>query len=694
MVNKMLMLNALNKIPKLGLPSIILVALLFAGCDGGGGSTAASGNNNNSTDTTAPQVLGVTPVDTAIGIARTTTVVLSLNEDMKSSTVSTQSFTLAGSNSVSGTVSYDNNTRQATFTPASSLTGTTVYTASATGMTDLAGNALSTKTWSFTTQSSAAPIISVNQNLQVVSFGDALVIDASGTTDDQDALGALTFTWTVPPSTTISGLGKSNPTGIVAPSVPGPFTIGLTVIDTNGNQSTATVKYLVLEDAAHAVFVSATSGADTYTGTRLQPVKTLSKALTIAQSTSPVSDIYLEQGSYAVSSTTSVPDGVSLYGEFNNQFTTRAASADKTLISTHITGSTGASPVLQILSSTHSTTIDGIHVVAPNLATPASIALLVDGTGSNLSITNNYIESQGGANGAIGNNGTDGAIGTTGANGAAGNIDTSSSALALGGAGGVNSGCGVYGGKGGDGANATNGGTGVSGSGGASGGVGGTSGSTGTTGQPGAPGATGASGSNGSGGTGGAGTITSGRWTPTNGTNGLAGQPGQGGGGGGAGGGQTHFIASLQGTGNGGGGGGSGGCGGSLGTAGSGGSASIAIFLNSSSPSIQNNYIKTAAGGTGGTGGGGGAAGTGGPIGLGNTTNNGVEIGVGGNGGKGGDGGKGGAGGGGGGASIGIYRSASSGTVQSGNTFSTGLGGTGGASTGNSGSNGLSQNVY
>lgn len=681
-----------SKKPYLWLFIIASFLIFLTSCTGS--SSSSSANNNTSTDTTAPIVISVSPADAAVGVARTSTVVISFNEDMKSSTISSQTFTLSKSNVVAGSVTYDSSARQATFTPATSLGGSTIFTAAATGMTDLAGNLLPTKTWSFTTQSSAAPVISVNQNLQLVSFGDSLAIDATGTTDDQDLIGALTFTWTIPPSTTTSGTGLSTLSGISAPMVPGPFTIGLTVTDTNANQSTATIRYLVLKDALHAIFVSTTSGSDTNAGTRLLPVKTLQKALTLAQATTPVSDVYIEQGSYALSSTTTIPDGVSIYGEFNNQFTTRTIPSDRTLIATHLTGSTGASPVLQVISSTLATNIDGIHIIAPDLSTPASIALLIDGTGSNLSITNNYIQSQNGVNGANGSNGTDGAAGTGGSNGAAGNIDTSSSASAIGGAGGVNNTCGVLGGKGGDGGNAVNGGPGASGSGGASGGSGGTSGATGQPGQPGQLGASGASGTNGPGGIGGAGTIVSGRWTPTNGTAGLPGQSGQGGGGGGAGGGQTNFLAAYQGTGNGGGGGGSGGCGGSLGTAGNGGSASIAIFLNNSSPTIQSNYIKTGAGGSGGIGGSGGAKGVGGAIGLGNMTSNGVEIGVGGNGGKGGDGGIGGAGGGGGGgASIGIYRSTST-TVQTGNTFSTGAGGAGGSSVGYSGATGLAQDVY
>jgi len=76
------------------------------------------------------------------------------SEEMESTTIDTDSFTLAtGTAMVSGTVSYDESTATASFNPASSLAAGVTYTATiTTGATDVAGNALAlNKVWTFTT---------------------------------------------------------------------------------------------------------------------------------------------------------------------------------------------------------------------------------------------------------------------------------------------------------------------------------------------------------------------------------------------------------------------------------------------------------------------------------------------------------------------------------------------------------------
>ena len=105
-------------------------------------------------DTTPPTVTTVSPQNGAPDVAIDTVVTATFSEAMDSSTITTDSFTLAGS-AVSGTVTYDSDTYTATFTPDADLEYNHEYTATlSTAITDKAGNPLAeAKIWSFTTQS-------------------------------------------------------------------------------------------------------------------------------------------------------------------------------------------------------------------------------------------------------------------------------------------------------------------------------------------------------------------------------------------------------------------------------------------------------------------------------------------------------------------------------------------------------------
>ena len=75
---------------------------------------------------------------------------------MDSSTITTDTFSVSGSDNIAGTVTYSGTT--ATFTPTTNLDYGKTYTATiTTGAKDSAGNALQTDyTWSFTTQSGSS----------------------------------------------------------------------------------------------------------------------------------------------------------------------------------------------------------------------------------------------------------------------------------------------------------------------------------------------------------------------------------------------------------------------------------------------------------------------------------------------------------------------------------------------------------
>ena len=134
-------------------------------------------------DTTPPMVSSSSPQNGQPDVAIDTVVTAAFSEAMDSSTITTESFTLAGS-VVSGTVEYDPATYTATFTPDADLDYDHEYTATlSTAITDVAGNPLAEPyTWSFTTLSA-----------DVYWLAKAIMSEASiGTREERIAVG-----WTV-----------------------------------------------------------------------------------------------------------------------------------------------------------------------------------------------------------------------------------------------------------------------------------------------------------------------------------------------------------------------------------------------------------------------------------------------------------------------------------------------------------------
>jgi hypothetical protein len=110
--------------------------------------------SDTANDTTPPSVVSQTPAPGATNVLTVTAPTATFSESVQSSSIS---FVLKdpANNTVPGTVSYNDSTRTATFTPAGSLNASTTYTATVSNARDLAGNVMTAPaTWSFTT---AAP---------------------------------------------------------------------------------------------------------------------------------------------------------------------------------------------------------------------------------------------------------------------------------------------------------------------------------------------------------------------------------------------------------------------------------------------------------------------------------------------------------------------------------------------------------
>jgi hypothetical protein len=228
-----------------------------------------------STVATPPTITLTFPVDLATGVALNSAVSAIFSEAMNPLTISSATFTVEASgpplgSPISGVVTYDVAADIATFTPSSNLTASTSYTATITGATDLAGDALAAgllpNPWTFTTGTSSglapgainlgsASTFGIMASAAITSTGNSVINGnvalqpgtsmtgfppavVNGNIDINDAASALAYTdlltaynsaKALPPGTTISAgadLGALYPTGIA----PGTYTSGSTML--------------------------------------------------------------------------------------------------------------------------------------------------------------------------------------------------------------------------------------------------------------------------------------------------------------------------------------------------------------------------------------------------------------------------------------------------------------------------------
>jgi hypothetical protein len=137
------------------------------------------------TDTTAPTVSLTVPANAAASGCVNKSISATFSEAMDPLTITTATFTVAGTTGVPGTVTYNATSRIATFTPASNLAFSTPYTATiTTGVKDLAGNALTAnKAWTFTTGAAACAVtapVALGAAAPFGSFGGGAGITNSG----------------------------------------------------------------------------------------------------------------------------------------------------------------------------------------------------------------------------------------------------------------------------------------------------------------------------------------------------------------------------------------------------------------------------------------------------------------------------------------------------------------------------------
>ena len=107
-------------------------------------------------DNTPPTVTSVSPINAATSVSVVTNVIANFSEAINASSVTTSTFQLRNSSNTLITAAVNTSGNQIILTPSAALAGSTIYTATitggASGVKDLAGNALTANyTWSFTT---------------------------------------------------------------------------------------------------------------------------------------------------------------------------------------------------------------------------------------------------------------------------------------------------------------------------------------------------------------------------------------------------------------------------------------------------------------------------------------------------------------------------------------------------------------
>jgi hypothetical protein len=185
-----------------------LLFIISAGC----GDPDKAGSNSG---TTPPTVISVTPSD---GVCPNTVVTATFSKAMNPATINTTTFTLTTGTppvAVAGVVTYDASSNTAIFTPSSTLTVSTTYTATiTTGATDLFGNPLATdKVWTFKT---SATLCTTPPTVISVTPGDGVCPDTTVTATFSEDMNPATINTT---TFTLTGPGGAV-AGTVAYDVP------------------------------------------------------------------------------------------------------------------------------------------------------------------------------------------------------------------------------------------------------------------------------------------------------------------------------------------------------------------------------------------------------------------------------------------------------------------------------------------
>lgn len=193
--------------------SALLMTAVVAGCGGGGKDPILGGSV---TAVLGPMVTSTTPLartPMVTGVAVNSKVTATFSKEMAPATITDSTFTLAcpAASAVTGTVSYAESSRIATFSPAANLpVDTTCVATVTTGAKDLAGNPLATNfIWSFKTGLTSDTTAPQLLNTSAVNGATNLPVNRDSTATFTEPMEASTLI--NPPAYTVKETVSGNP---------------------------------------------------------------------------------------------------------------------------------------------------------------------------------------------------------------------------------------------------------------------------------------------------------------------------------------------------------------------------------------------------------------------------------------------------------------------------------------------------
>jgi hypothetical protein len=216
--------------------------------DGAGNTDGTPASQTWTVDTVAPTVTGTVPADRATGVSPAANITAVFSEAMNAATIASSTFTVKvkqGNNPpLAAIVTYDAVTRTAILDPSANLSSSTTYTATvnggASGVKDLAGNALSNDySWTFTT--GTLDVTPPTVTLTAPSNGATVVgtVTLSATASDNIAVNSVDFLV----NNVVVGTDSTLPYSISwnsATVADGSATITARAVDSSSNTATST----------------------------------------------------------------------------------------------------------------------------------------------------------------------------------------------------------------------------------------------------------------------------------------------------------------------------------------------------------------------------------------------------------------------------------------------------------------------
>jgi hypothetical protein len=292
------------KTKKLLASLIIASIVLFAGC---------AHDDFEEIDGMCPVVLSTNPDNGAINVPLDQVITATFNEEMNPATFTQASFTLQGTNQVTGTVSFTGTT--ATFTPTAALASNTTYTAIIkTSVKDMTGNALQENyVWTFSTGGSITPMVIATDpaNNTTGVFLNKIVDATFNMPMNHSTINATTFTikqGTTPVAGTVSYSGTTayfTPNSPFAPNTVYTGTITTGAKNVQGTALASNYTWTFTTGSIVAPIVISTDPANNATNVALNKIVTATFNMPMNPSTINGVTFTLKQGTTPVAGTVS-----------------------------------------------------------------------------------------------------------------------------------------------------------------------------------------------------------------------------------------------------------------------------------------------------------------------------------------------------------------------------------------------------